>query len=180
VFRSPRRSLQRKIKPHARGLDGFLKVGGRGCLVQNHVGKGGSFRRAPLCARKHFQIDGRRSSVQQQRGDYAERASTLLTVWACQRPPRAVATPRAFSAAAMARNDLASARCISRMTRRTFAACLRVGGDGFLRRPCGLCDLPANRRSTILRAIKSGRISGTRDRGRHMVSGGFPPAEATP
>src|ERR1700730_5271507 len=43
----------------------------------------------------------------------------------------------------MVSNDLASARCISRMTGRTFAARLRVGGDGFLRRPCGLCDLPA-------------------------------------
>ena len=62
------------------------------------------------CARANIsQFDGRRSSVQQQRGDYAERASALLTVWACQRPPRAVATPRTFSAAAMARNDLAPA-----------------------------------------------------------------------
>jgi hypothetical protein len=53
-----------RVKPHAWGLDGFLKVGGQGCLVQNHAGKGGSFRRAPLCAREHFQIDGRRSFVQ--------------------------------------------------------------------------------------------------------------------
>jgi hypothetical protein len=60
--------------------------------------------------------------------DYVERASTLPTVWACQRPPRAVATPRAFSAAAMARNDLAPARCISRMSRRTFAAGLAQAG----------------------------------------------------
>jgi hypothetical protein len=33
---------------------------------------------------------------------YAMRASRLLTVIACHRPPRAVAMPRAFSASAMA------------------------------------------------------------------------------
>jgi len=45
----------------------------------------------------------------------------LLTVIACHLPPRAVATPRAFNASAMARNDVAPARCISRMIGTTLA-----------------------------------------------------------
>jgi hypothetical protein len=55
-------------------------------------------------------------------GGYAL-ARTLLTVIACQRLPRAVGTPRAFSASAMARSDLAPAFCISRMIGSTLAAC---------------------------------------------------------
>src|SRR5262245_32587978 len=50
-------------------------------------------------------------------------ASTFDTVIAAQRPPRAVGTPRAFRASAMARSDLAPARCISLMTGSTLAAC---------------------------------------------------------
>jgi hypothetical protein len=50
------------------------------------------------------------------------RASRLLTVIACHRPPRAVAIPRAFSASAVARRDLAPAFCIPRMIGSTFAA----------------------------------------------------------
>jgi hypothetical protein len=39
----------RRIKPHARGLAGILKVGGRGCFFQNQNGKGDP--EAPLRAR---------------------------------------------------------------------------------------------------------------------------------
>jgi hypothetical protein len=54
---------------------------------------------------------------------YAIRASRLLTVIACHRPPRAVAIPRAFNASAIARSDVAPAFCISLMIGSTFAAC---------------------------------------------------------
>jgi hypothetical protein len=50
------------------------------------------------------------------------RASRLLTVIACHLPPRAVATPRAFDASAIARNDVAPARWISLMIGMTLAA----------------------------------------------------------
>lgn len=43
------------------------------------------------------------------------RPRTFATVWASQRPPRAVAIPRAFKAAAISRNDFAPALCASRM-----------------------------------------------------------------
>jgi hypothetical protein len=56
------------------------------------------------------------------RGPQPLRASRLLTVIACHLPPRAVATPRAFNDSAMARNEVAPARCISRMIGRTLAA----------------------------------------------------------
>src|SRR5882724_1802752 len=46
----------------------------------------------------------------------------LLTDFACHCPPRAVATPRAFSAAAIFRRDVAPAFCASRMMGRTLAA----------------------------------------------------------
>ena len=46
------------------------------------------------------------------------RASRLLTVIACHLPPRAIATPRAFNASAMARNVVAPARCIRDATPR--------------------------------------------------------------
>src|ERR1700730_8337496 len=45
-----------------------------------------------------------------QRTFYLALARALATVWACHRPPRAVAIPRAFNASAMARSDLAPAR----------------------------------------------------------------------
>jgi hypothetical protein len=55
-------------------------------------------------------------------GRFADRASRLLTVMACHRPPRAAAIPRAFNASAMARSDVAPALCISLMMGSTFAA----------------------------------------------------------
>ena len=130
------------FKPHARGLDGFLKVGAGGVWSKITLEKEAHFDERRCARANTFRSTGGVILCSSSAGIMLS-ARTLLTVWACQRPPRAAATPRAFSAAAMVRNDLASARCISRMTRRTFAARLRVGGDGFLRRPCGLCDLPA-------------------------------------
>jgi hypothetical protein len=43
------------------------------------------------------------------------RSRVLLTDFACHWPPRAVATPRAFSAAAISLRDVAPAFCASRM-----------------------------------------------------------------
>jgi hypothetical protein len=69
-------------KPHARGLDGFLKVGRRGVFFQNQNEKRTRKRRL----RGRTASDRRRgSSDAAATPDYAERASTLLTVRACQR-----------------------------------------------------------------------------------------------
>jgi len=57
------------------------------------------------------------------------RSRTLLTDFACHCPPRAVATPRAFSAAAISRNVVAPAFCASRMIGRTFAANRSASAD---------------------------------------------------
>src|SRR5450756_139129 len=54
----------------------------------------------------------------------AGRSSTFLTDVACHRPPRAVATPRAFSASATSRRVLAPAFCASLMIGSTLAAYL--------------------------------------------------------
>jgi hypothetical protein len=57
------------------------------------------------------------------------RSRMLLTDFARHRPPRAVATPRAFNAAAMSLNDVAPAFCASRMMGRTLKlVCLRCHG----------------------------------------------------
>jgi hypothetical protein len=50
------------------------------------------------------------------------RSRMLLTDFACHWPPRAVATPRVFSAAAISLRDVAPAFCASRMIERTLAA----------------------------------------------------------
>ena len=50
------------------------------------------------------------------------RSRTFATDFACHCPPRAVATPRAFSAAAISLRDVAPAFCASRMMGRTLAA----------------------------------------------------------
>jgi hypothetical protein len=56
------------------------------------------FREAPLRSHSTFQING---AAWWTDSDYAERASTLLTDLAYQRPPRTVAMPRAFRASAI-------------------------------------------------------------------------------
>src|SRR3954451_11098433 len=52
----------------------------------------------------------------------APRISTFLTLMACQRPPRAVATPRAFSASARSANVVTPVAWICRITGSTLAA----------------------------------------------------------
>ena len=55
------------------------------------------------------------------------------TVIACQRPPRAVATPRAFKASAMARSDLALTDDLEALrrgeTRKGLALCLQAEAE---------------------------------------------------
>src|ERR1700737_3822631 len=78
------RSLQRKIKPHALGLDGFLKVRGPGVLFQNQNGKGDP--EGPLCGGEPFPDRRAAWFCPAAVRDSVEPASTLLTVWASQRP----------------------------------------------------------------------------------------------
>ena len=63
----------------------------------------------------------------------------FLTDVACQAPPRAVAIPRAFKAAATARNVFAPALCASLMTGRTFAALRDHGAKAIEVSQAGAC-----------------------------------------
>src|SRR6476659_6179372 len=70
------------------------------------------------------------------------RSRMFATDLACHCPPRAVGTPRAFSAAAISRNDVAPAFCASRMIGSTLAA-NRIGlrCHGLQRALAGLVEL---------------------------------------
>ena len=58
------------------------------------------------------------------------RSRMFATDFACHCPPRAVGTPRAFSAAAISLRDVAPAFCASRMMGRTLAATVSLGCYG--------------------------------------------------
>jgi hypothetical protein len=82
----------------------------------------------------------------------------LRTEVACQSPPRGELMPRALSASAICRSDVAPAFRISRMSGSTFAArwsaCAVISATAFWR-ACSMCGLP----STVPRALAAARAS---------------------